>query len=152
MEMEIDEAKMIKTKTHVKIVNNVNEMNICYKLREIVFIGELEIPHYDERDNSSVHFLLIENDIPIGTVRIFPDDKIAVLGRLCILKEYRKKGAGQFLMNEVINYCKKQRFEKIVLGTQEHNIGFYGKSGFIICDEKIYGRKYAVCDMQLILK
>lgn len=143
---------MIKTKLYVKIVNTNDEMNICYKLREVVFVKELDIPHSDEKDNISVHFLLFENDIPIGTVRIFPDNKIAVLGRLCVLKEHRKKGAGQFLMDEVINYCNKQGFEKIVLGTQEQNIGFYSKSGFIICDEKIYGRKYAVCDMQLMLK
>jgi predicted GNAT family N-acyltransferase len=142
---------MIKTKLHVKIVDNIDEMNICYKLREIVFIQELDIPHYDEKDNSSIHFLLLENNLPIGTVRIFPDNKIAVLGRLCLLKEQRKKGAGKILMEEVINYCKKQGFEKIVLGTQEQNIGFYGKSGFTVCEEKIYGRKYAVCDMQLIL-
>lgn len=142
---------MINTALHIKIADNADDLDICNKLREIVLVEELGMPN-DGKDDISIHFLLFENGISIGTARIFPDNQTAVLGRCCILKEHRRKGAGKFLIEEVIDYCKKKNFEKIAFGAHEQAIPFYSKLGFNICNEKIYGRKYAACDMQLILK
>lgn len=131
---------MIKTNLQIKIVDNTDDMNISYKLRDTVFTKEQGVPEElddDGLDEISTHFLLFENNIPIGTARVFNDNDVAVIGRFCVLKEYRGKGAGILLIKEIIEYCKKQKFEKIVLGAQEHAIGFYSKLGF-----EVYGERY----------
>ncbi len=123
----------------VKIAKNIDDINICYKLREIVFIKEQNVPidrERDEQDKIAVHFLLYDETTPIGTGRIVIDVDTVTLGRICILKEYRSKGAGLFLMKEIIDYCKKQNFRKIILGAQEHALDFYKKLGFEVCSEK----------------
>ena len=40
------------------------------------------------------------------------------------------------LMTEIINFCKKRGFHKIVLGAQEHALNFYKKLGFEIISER----------------
>lgn len=124
----------------VKFAISEDDINTCFKLREIVFIEEQNVPvdrEQDEDDKIAVHFLLLENNIPIGTGRVVKNDEYAKIERVCILKEYRKKGAGKFLMEEIMNYCKKQNCRKISLGAQEHALNFYKKLGF-----KIFSGKY----------
>lgn len=129
---------MISTAMHIKIVENVDDMNISYKLRDIVFTQEQNVPaqeDFDGLDEIATHFLLFENETPIGNARVYSDNQAAVIGRFCILKDYRKSGAGRFLLQEVLKYCKRQNFEKIILGAQEHAIGFYAKFGFEVCSD-----------------
>lgn len=136
----------------VKIATDINDINICYKLREIVFIQEQNVPadrDKDEDDKIAIHFLLFEKGIPIGTGRVIEKGYTAKVERLCILKEYRKKGAGQFLMKEILNYCKKQNFQKIVLGAQEHALNFYKKLDFEICSGKYMDANIPHFKMQL---
>lgn len=145
---------MINTALHIKIADNAADMVISYKLRNTVFTKEQSVPEeldFDGLDGISTHFLLFDNDVPIGNARISPDNTEAVIGRFCILKEHRKNNAGRFLMEEVINYCKKQKFEKIVLGAQEHAIGFYSKLGFEIYGERYMDANIPHYKMQLLL-
>lgn len=131
---------MINTALQIKIVNNIDDIAVCYKLRETVFINEQNVPlsrERDEQDECSIHFLIYDDNTPIGTARVFNNKGIAVIGRLCILKEYRGKGIGKILMEEIINHCKQHEFKELELGAQEHAIDFYSKLGF-----KIGGPKY----------
>lgn len=146
---------MINTALHIKIVDNIDDMDICYKLREKVFIEEQNVPcemERDEEDDISVHFLIFDHNTAIGTARVFSENGNAVIGRLCILKEHRGKNAGMLLMKEIIEYCKKQNFEKIILGSQEHAIGFYSKLGFEVCSERYMDANIAHCKMHLVYK
>ncbi len=137
----------------VKIAD-INDINICYKLREIIFIKGQNVPPERERDaydKVATHFLLIENDTPIGVGRVIitQQPKTATIERIGILKEYRGTGAGFFLMKEIIDYCKKQKLPKIILGAQEHAIAFYEKLGFEICGEKYIDANIPHYKMQL---
>lgn len=137
-----------------RIVTNINDMNICYELREIVFIKEQNVPMEEERDEldkTAVHFLLLEGDTPIGTGRVIRKGSIAKIGRFCILREYRKQGAGLFLMKEIINYCKKQIFKTISISAQEHALDFYKKLDFEICSEKYMDANIPHFDMTVNL-
>lgn len=120
----------------VKIAKNEKEINLCYRLREIVFIQEQNVPvdrERDEYDAIAVHFLLMLNGEPIGVARIVKQDGVAEIGRVGIKKEHRAKGAGLFLIKEIIKYCQSNSLRKIILGAQEHAIDFYKKLGFEIC-------------------
>lgn len=145
---------MIKTVFQIKIADNPDDIKICYKLRDTVFTKEQGVPEeldFDGLDEISTHFLLFDNNIPIGNARISPNNNEAVIGRFCILKDHRKNNAGRFLMEEVINYCKKQKFEKIVLGAQEQAIGFYSKLGFEVYGERYMDANIPHFKMQLLL-
>lgn len=120
------------------LAKSEEDISICYKIREIVFILEQKVPvelELDEDDKIATHFLLFEDNTAIGTARILTNNKTVTVGRFCILKEYRKNGAGLFFMKNLIDYCKKENFNEIILGAQEQAKGFYAKLGFTICSE-----------------
>lgn len=123
----------------VLIVKKPQDKEICFNLREIVFVKEQNVPieiEIDEFDDIAVHFLVINDSKPIGTGRIIGENNTGSIGRVAVLKEARGIGAGAFLMKEMISYCKIQDYDKIVLGAQEHAIGFYEKLGFKICSDQ----------------
>jgi len=147
---------MIKTNLQIKIVDDPEDIKLCYALREKIFVMEQNIPLErvkDEKDGCFVHFLIFENNRPIGTARISfnKDENIAFIERLCILKEYRKIGAGKFFMEELIEYCKKRHFDKIFLSSQERVTDFYGKVGFEICSKIYMDSDLPHFKMQLLL-
>lgn len=123
-----------------KIAKTAEDINTCYKLREIIFIKEQDVPADRERDiedDTAEHFLLlIEDNIPIGVGRVVDDNGIAVIGRVGILKEFRKQGSGFFLMQNIIDYCKNHGFKKLFLSAQEHALDFYKKLNFEIISER----------------
>lgn len=135
-----------------KIAENVDDKDICFKLRESVFIQEQNVPvdmERDEDDERATHFILFNDCTPIGVGRIVDNKSTAIVGRVGILSEFRGKGAGLFLMMEIIGYCKQQGFQKIILGAQEHALGFYEKLGFKICSDKYMDANIPHFKMQL---
>lgn len=127
-----------KTKLEVKIVNSPQDIQKCLDLREKIFVQEQNIPFErvkDEENGQFVHFMIFENDLTIGSARISFNnaENIAFIERLCILKEHRNKGVGNFFMEELIEYCKKNGFGKIIISAQERIIKFYNKVGFEVC-------------------
>lgn len=57
---------------------------------------------------------------------------IAKLGRLAVLSTARGLYIGQKLVNEFIDFCKKNEYHTIVLHSQYPRRGFYAKLGFVI--------------------
>ena len=56
---------------------------------------------------------------------------------ISLFKEYRNKGLGTTLMNKMINYLQKKRYEQTSLSVQKENyaVRLYKKLGFEIVDE-----------------
>lgn len=128
-----------KATIYSKTVLNDNDLQICFNIREEVFVKEQNVPidrEKDEFENSSTHFLVYQDKTPIGCARICYREKKAHIERVAILKPYRKNGAGKKLMQDIIQYCKIQNYDNIILGAQDHAIDFYKKLGFKICSEK----------------
>lgn len=138
----------------VIIAENSHDKNDCFKLREVVFVNEQNVPieiEMDEFDNTAVHFLLLEDSNPVATGRVINEGSTASIGRVAVLKEHRGKGTGAFLMKEMIAHCKKQGFKKVVLGAQEYAIGFYEKLHFEVCSDRYMDANIPHFKMQLIL-
>ncbi|MFB6343675.1 GNAT family N-acetyltransferase [Saccharicrinis sp. FJH62] len=58
-----------------------------------------------------------------------------------VTPEYRQKGVGSFLMDEIIFYCESQGYCRINLEVREDNFkaqGLYKKSGFKQCDPNMF--------------
>lgn len=123
-----------------KIAKTLDDIKICHKLREIIFIKEQNVPlsvEKDSKDDSAIHFLLFDDkDTPIGVGRVVAENDIAIVGRVAIVEKFRGKGAGLFLMQNIIEYCKNKDFKKIILSAQEHALDFYIKLNFEIISER----------------
>jgi ElaA protein len=111
-----------------------NDLASCHLLRRIVFIEEQGVPELEELDaldDSSIHFLATEEDLPIGTARMKIYGDTAKIGRVCVLQAHRGTGLGAAMIRAAIDQARKEpgvRFAK--LGAQIHALGFYEKLGF----------------------
>ena len=123
--------KLIKAKTQ-------SDFFACMLIRTKVFISELHIdPKYeiDEDDKNCDHYLLIYDDKEVGTVRIIQHDKVWHLGRIAILKEYRKNHFGSFLLKQIEELAYKEQIQKLELGAHKDAVNFYIKNGYDIAGE-----------------
>ena len=81
---------------------------------------------------SSVHFVLYDDGLAKGTVRLLADldDKTALIQRMAILKEARGHGYATLLINRLIEFAKENRLNKLELHAQLSAKGLYSKHGF----------------------
>ncbi len=113
-----------------------NEKEIC-RIRFKVFVDEQNVPkelEIDGFDDQAKHVLTSINGIVIGTGRILSDGHI---GRVAVLKEYRGRGVGKDIMNELTLWAMEIKIKKIWLSSQWHAHSFYLDLGFL-CDGEVY--------------
>ena len=119
------------TKTFKVITANWDKHKaILQAIRKAVFIDEQSVPvelEWDEFDKTCTHFLVTENDIPVGTGRIKQDGQI---GRMAVLKVHRQLGAGSMLLDYILQYGKEHGHKKVFCNAQVAVIDFYLKKGF----------------------
>lgn len=110
------------------------------QIRTEVFVveqGFVDSP--DEVDNIALHFVAYDAERAIATCRIFQDGKRGyILGRFAVIKSYRNKGVGSYLLDEVCRALKDMRAPYIKLHSQYTAKDFYQKNGFIECAEPEY--------------
>lgn len=86
--------------------------------------------------NQGSFFIAEDKNKIIGTIGIEQEGKIkARIKRLYILEEYRRKGIAQKLLDKAINFCKKNKYKKVILTTLYNlkpALNFYKKNNFII--------------------
>lgn len=106
----------------------------CNEVRKKVFIDEFNISNdiiFDDKDKFAVHFLIMKDDTPLATARMFVNETNSVLvSAVAVVKEYRGKGIGKMLIDRIINYCRKNGTQKINLESMVEVVGFYEKLGF----------------------
>lgn len=110
------------------------DIEACLEVRRTVFIQEQNVSEAEEidgLDDSCLHILAVQNDVPVGTARIVIKENIAKIGRVCVVPNLRGTGLGAAIMREAMAVCKSQLgVQKAVLGSQIHAMGFYEKLGF----------------------
>ena len=121
-------------------------------IRRTVFIEEQNVPEeleWDEFDKSSLHILVTNKDnTPIATGRMKNDGHI---GRMAVLKEFRKAGIGTAIMKEFLSEASKHNLKRLYLHAQTVAIPFYEKSGFTTCSDSFMDAGIAHKSMQLYL-
>ncbi len=92
------------------------------RTRLIAFILSL----YDEKGQAA------------ATCRILPnkDHSEATLQRMAVLPAYQGQNLGKLLLEDVIQFCQKQGFKRMVLHAQLTAKGFYDKLGFTCFGEE----------------
>ncbi|HIP53057.1 MAG TPA: GNAT family N-acetyltransferase [Chromatiales bacterium] len=100
-------------------------------VRRAVFIEEQGVPEeleWDEEDATAVHLLATDaNGAPIGTARLLP---IGQIGRMAVLREWRRRGVGRVLLDELVHIAGQSDYPPLFLNAQTHVIDFYRRAGF----------------------
>lgn len=108
-------------------------------IRKTVFIQEQKVDEsleIDEFEDKALHIVGYENNQACCTARLIEKENGFIkIQRVAVLKEFRNKGIGLLLLQE-IERLARETFEasKLLLDSQDHAIPFYEKSGF-----KVYG-------------
>lgn len=117
-----------------KIAETEKEIIDNLLIRNEVFCIEQNISkeeEFDGLDELSTLFVLYLESNPIGAARLrILDDFTWKIERLSILKEYRNKSYGSFLLNYLENYIKSLNFYDITLNAQESAEIFYLKHNY----------------------
>ncbi len=117
-------------------ISTTEDLASCHLLRRVVFIeeqGVSEADELDDLDESCIHFLATEHDLPVGTARMQIKGDMAKIGRVCVLPAHRGTGLGAALIRHSVDAARKMpdvHFAK--LGAQVHALGFYEKLGFVV--------------------
>lgn len=110
-------------------------------IRETVFIDEQRFrDEFDEIDKKAVHLVAYDKDKPVATCRFFWSDErnTYLLGRLAVLKEYRKNHLGSVIMTKAEALVRENNGVSIELHAQEQAIKFYEKQGYSVCSDMEY--------------
>ena len=135
----------------LKHYTKLNE-DIIY-LRTKVFMEEQGFENeFDKQDEDCYFVVAYDNSKPVGMCRFFSDDhKHYHLGRVCVLKEYRKQGVGKYVVEEAQRQVKKLNGEEIVLSAQTRVKDFYSKLGYSAFGEEYYDEHCLHIDMVMKL-
>ncbi|MFV0504068.1 MAG: GNAT family N-acetyltransferase [Lachnospirales bacterium] len=120
-------------KTSIKWLMGYDNLAEVHEIRRKVFINEQGVKEeleLDGSDSDAIHLLLFYNTMPIGTGRLIMINGDYTLGRIAVIKEYRGKGYGRIIIENLIK-------KAISIGSREQYIhaqitakAFYEKLGF----------------------
>lgn len=130
----------IENPIKIKKSTSSTDIDICQNIRFQVFVKGQNVPvdeEIDGLDSKCEHYLLFEQQNPIGTARVRFVDNYAKIERVAILETHQGKGLGQKLMTYIIKDIQKNSMTpKAKLGAQTHAIKFYEKLGFEVCSDE----------------
>ncbi|WP_437726264.1 GNAT family N-acetyltransferase [Sorangium sp. So ce861] len=104
------------------------------RLRYEVFVVEQAVPadiEVDELDEGAQHFVVLDGDEVVATMRIVPYGDALKVGRVAVRKDLRGSGLGRRLLEEAIRVAAAQGARALVLNAQVAAAPFYRKLGFV---------------------
>jgi len=121
-------------KLHVKWLKGTDDLADAYKIRFRVFVEEQNVPpdiEIDEIDGTAHHIVVYQDGIPVGTGRVFEQNGRYYLGRIAVLKEYRKQHIGSLIVDLLLQKAFELGAAEVHIHAQTSALGFYKKLGFI---------------------
>ena len=107
-----------------------------FNVRHTVFVCEQEIwsePDRDGKDPDCLHVLAIVKGEVVGTCRLLAieegDERMIKLGRLAVLKPYRRRGVGRAIVSRVNAYLQEKGVDG-VMHAQAHLEDWYTSLGW----------------------
>ena len=127
-------------------VTTLAQMVDALAIRRRVFIEEQGVPEDEEIDDhdgdpasftTALHVVLYRGGAPIATGRLLlpHDGEGAHIGRVAVLAEHRRIGAGRAVMFALRSLAVERGMHDITLAAQLHAIGFYEKLGYVARDD-----------------
>jgi len=121
---------MNNSELKVEQVKWQDEKSRLRHIRTIVFVEEQKVPEdmeWDEHDESCVHVLGRFGNKIVATGRLLETGQI---GRMAVLKDYRKKGVGSKMLEKILSIASLMKFKSVFLNSQIDAIAFYDRFGF----------------------
>ena len=125
--------KRTSSSVRVEKISAKSDLRKAFAIRIRVFVKEQGVPaeiELDRDDKRAIHFLASEFGKAIGTARVVVRHSNAKIGRMAVLKSYRRKGVGMKLLKRAVSVAKRLSARKIYLHAQVAVIGFYDRLGF----------------------
>lgn len=123
----------MKVAIRIRKVSADKDIRRAFAIRMRVFVKEQGVPEeieLDRDDERATHLLAVAGEKSIGTARVVVRRGSAKIGRMAVLKSYRRRGVGKQLLKRAIATATRQGAGKIYLHAQVSVIGFYEKMGF----------------------
>ena len=123
----------MKMAVRIRQVSSSKELEKAFAIRVRVFVREQKVPEeieLDRDDGRAAHFLAFSGKNAVGTARVVMRRGNAKIGRMAVLKSYRRRGVGKKLLRYAIALARRHRTQKIYLHAQVPVIGFYETMGF----------------------
>lgn len=127
--------------TQTKICTTQSDFFSVMHVRSRVFMDEQNVSpliELDDRDFDAVHIVSYADGKPCASCRILKEDGYAVLGRLAVMPEYRKKGLGSEVLKFAEETAKSLGYSELRLHAQYHARHFYEENGYIPYGETFY--------------
>ncbi|MCH1626267.1 GNAT family N-acetyltransferase [Ferdinandcohnia quinoae] len=118
---------------NTRIVTIEKERQDAFHVRKIVFVDEQNVPleeEIDQFEDDATHFVLYDEEKPVGAGRFRVIDDIGKVERICVLSTHRSKGAGKIIMNKIEEFAKEKGISTLKLHAQTHAENFYKKLGY----------------------
>ena len=102
-------------------------------------------------DNGAIFKLVIENNQILGFYEVLKEENKVFLSKLYVHSNYRHKGIGRFMFEDIIKYTKDNNLNKIYLTVNKHNTPSYNMYlhlGFKVIDSVVtdIGNNYVMDD------
>ena len=107
-------------------------------VRDCVFVqeqGYAPEDEFDEMDFYAWHALVMEDDEPVATGRIYLWDGAYTIGRVCVRKEYRGRHLGDLIMRLLLDRAQQAGAPAVRLRAQLYAVPFYEQYGFAVVGE-----------------
>lgn len=100
-------------------------------IREAVFCKEQGFENeFDDIDSRAYHVVLYKNGKAVATGRTFQEKQEFLIGRVAVIKEYRKQHLGKEIICCLENKIRELGGTKVRLSAQLQASGFYQKLGY----------------------
>lgn len=113
------------TKTYITLPQEAKQIRIEVFMKEQGFQNE-----FDSIDQIAHHIVAFQDKTPIGTCRFFKEKDHYTIGRVAVLKAYRKLHIGKLLLDAAEVDIKKLNGQTIVVHAQCRVAPFYEKQGY----------------------
>lgn len=103
------------TNLHAQIVQTDEQLRDAFSVRKQVFVKEQQVSaeeEYDEFEETSIHVVIYDNDVPVGAGRFRTVDGIGKMERICVLASHRKKALEKLLWMHLKHMRRKIRYQK----------------------------------------
>lgn len=126
----------------VKLVENQEELDQAFAIREKVFIEEQSCDRdeeFDGLDDDAVQFIAYYKDEPAGTSRYRKTEKGIKLERFAVYAGYRRQGLGRCLLESMIDHIRNDKQDPkllLYLHAQVEAMSLYARRGFKETGEK----------------
>jgi predicted GNAT family N-acyltransferase len=129
----LGDRQKLSVTLQVRRVSSQQELTKAFAIRMRVFVREQRVPaeiELDHDDARAIHFLANSSGRAVGTARLVLRRGSAKIGRMAVLKTYRRQGVGTKLLKRAVSTARKLGATKIYLHAQVPVISFYEVMGF----------------------